>query len=140
MPHFVQIKCWDCRLRVLYYEFSCDTNEVHVIAVNRLNNYCFTVNIIVVTVMRPSIQVAKGLRVRYYDNSILYICARPNWSDAKIAKAIKNNFPINKWEKRLVAGRMSSNMSMIGIRTHIATIRNASEVVICENNDFVKFQ
>ena len=90
--------------------------------------------------MRPSIQVAKGLRVRYYDNSILYICERPNWGDAKIAKAIKNNFPINKWEKRLIAGRMSSNMSMIAIRTHIATIRNASEVVICENNDFVKFQ
>ena len=90
--------------------------------------------------MRPSIQVAKGLRVRYYDNSILYICERPNWSDAKIAKAIKNNFPINKWEKRLIAGRMSSNMSMINIRTHVATIRNASEVVICENNDFVKFQ
>lgn len=38
MPHFVQIKCCDCRLRVLHYEFSCDTNEVHVIAVNRLNN------------------------------------------------------------------------------------------------------
>ena len=90
--------------------------------------------------MRPSIQVAKGLRVRYYDNTILYICERPNWGDAKIAKAIKNNFPINKWEKRLIAGRMSSNMSMIGIRTHIATMRNASEVVICENNDFVKFQ
>ena len=140
MPHFVQIKCWDCRLRVLHYEFSCDTNEVHVITINRLDNNRFTVNIIVVTVMRPSIQVAKGLCVRYYDNSILYICARPNWSDAKIAKAIKNNFPINKWEKRLIAGRMSSNMSMIGIRTHIATIRNASEIVICENNDFVKFQ
>ena len=90
--------------------------------------------------MRPSIKITNGLRVRYYDNSILYICERPNWSDAKIAKAIKNNFPINKWEKRLVAGRMSSNMSMIAIRTHIATIRNASEVVICENNDFVKFQ
>ncbi len=133
MPQFVRNKVCGCRLRVLHYEFSCDTNEVHVITINRLDNYCFTV-------MRPSIQVAKGLRVRYYDNSILYICERPNWSDAKIAKAIKNNFPINKWEKRLIAGRMSSNMSMIGIRTHIATIRNASEVVICENNDFVKFQ
>lgn len=132
MPQFVRNKVCDCRLRVLHYEFSCDTNEVHVIAFNRLNNHCFT--------MRPSIQIAKGLRVRYYDSSILYICCKPNWSDAKIAKAIKNNFPINKWEKRLIAGRMSSNMSMISIRTHIATIRNASEVVICENNDFVKFQ
>lgn len=140
MPQFVRNKVCGCRLRVLHYEFSCDTNEVHVIAVNRLNNYSF-INIAVITVtMRPSIQVAQDLRVRYYDNSILYICERPNWSDAKIAKAIKNNFPINKWEKRLVAGRMSSNMSMITIRTHIATIRNASEVVICENNDFVKFQ
>lgn len=132
MPQFVRNKVCDCRLRVLHYEFSYDTNEVHVIAINRLNNHCFT--------MRPSIQIAKGLRVRYYDSSILYICCKPNWSDAKIAKAIKNNFPINKWEKRIIAGRMSSNMSMISIRTHIATIRNASEVVICENNDFVKFQ
>ena len=38
MPHFVQIKCWDCQLRILHYEFSCNTNEAHVITINRLNN------------------------------------------------------------------------------------------------------
>lgn len=38
MPQFVRNKVCDCRLRVLHYEFSCDTNEVHVIAFNRLNN------------------------------------------------------------------------------------------------------
>ena len=42
MPQFVRNKVCDCRLRVLHYEFSCDTNEVHVI-INRhictANNY-----------------------------------------------------------------------------------------------------
>ena len=35
MPQFVRNKVCDYRLRVLHYEFSCDTNEVHVITINR---------------------------------------------------------------------------------------------------------
>lgn len=41
MPQFVRNKVCGCRLRVLHYEFSCDTNKVHVIAINRLDNYYF---------------------------------------------------------------------------------------------------
>ena len=38
MPQFVRNKVCDCRLRVLHYEFSCNTNEVHVITIDWLSS------------------------------------------------------------------------------------------------------
>lgn len=91
--------------------------------------------------MKPKIHVFRGLYIQYYSNDILYVCCRPDWSNAKVAKAIKNNFPINKWEKRLIASRMRSYMSMEEIHNHIAIIRNAKEVISCNGNEFYfKFQ
>lgn len=74
------------------------------------------------------IKFAGGITAEWHGTDAMCVYNTRNLSHEKIEKLIANNFPINKWERHLVASRMASGLDMDAIRTHILNLKHCRTV------------
>lgn len=75
------------------------------------------------------IKFAGGIVAEWHGTDYIAVSNTRNLSHEKIEKLIANNFPINKWERHLVASRMASGLEMCTIKEHIRNIKRCRMVV-----------
>lgn len=74
------------------------------------------------------IKFANGIVAEWHGSAFLSVYNTRNLSHDKVAKLIANNFPINRWERHLIASRMASGLGMHTINNHISNLRSCHAV------------